>query len=84
MEYRDRVTTIIENMASMAISVGGTCTGEHGIGYGKKKYLAKMYGEGGVSMMEALKKSIDPWNIMNPGKIVDNESYGGHDIVPEK
>ncbi len=39
-----------------------------------------MYGEGGMSMMEALKKSIDPWNIMNPGKIVSNDFYGGHFI----
>ncbi len=76
-EYRDSVTAIIDNMTNSAISVGGTCTGEHGIGYGKKKYLAKMYGEGGVSMMAALKKSIDPWNILNPGKIVDNDFYDG-------
>ncbi|KAL3809008.1 LOW QUALITY PROTEIN: hypothetical protein ACHAXA_000288 [Cyclostephanos tholiformis] len=80
-EYRDRVTAIIENMTMRAISVGGTCTGEHGIGYGKKRYLARMHGEGGLSMMEALKRSIDPWNIMNPGKIVSNDFYGGHVVI---
>ena len=80
-EYRDRVTAIIENMTMRAISVGGTCTGEHGIGYGKKRYLARMHGEGGLSMMETLKRSIDPWNIMNPGKIVSNDFYGGHVVI---
>jgi D-lactate dehydrogenase (cytochrome) len=82
-EYRDSVATIIENMTSRALSVGGTCTGEHGIGYGKKKYLAKMMGESTLSVMSALKRSIDPWNIMNPGKIVDNDFYGGH-VVTKK
>mmetsp|Transcript_28713 Transcript_28713/g.52459 ORF Transcript_28713/g.52459 Transcript_28713/m.52459 type:complete len:382 (-) Transcript_28713:131-1276(-) len=76
-DYKDRVFRVLENLTERAISVGGTCTGEHGIGYGKKKYLKRMYGEGGVSMMEALKKSMDPFNILNPGKIVDNDFYGG-------
>jgi len=67
-DYRDNVQKIIENLTDRAIEVGGTCTGEHGVGYGKKKYLRRMYGEGGVRMMESLKQSIDPFNIMNPGK----------------
>ena len=75
-DYRDNVQKIIENLTDRAIEVGGTCTGEHGVGYGKKKYLRRMYGEGGVRMMESLKQSIDPFNIMNPGKIVDNDFYG--------
>jgi len=76
-EYKDNVFKVIENLTDRAIRVGGTCTGEHGVGYGKKKYLVRMYGEGGVSMMEAVKKSLDPFNILNPGKIVDNDFYGG-------
>jgi len=76
-EYKDKVYKVLENLTDRAIAVGGTCTGEHGIGYGKMKYLERMYGEGGVSVMEAVKKSLDPWNIMNPGKIVDNDFYGG-------
>jgi len=76
-EYKDRVFRVLENLTERAIGVGGTCSGEHGIGYGKKKYLRRMYGEGGVSMMEALKKSMDPFNVLNPGKIVDNDFYGG-------
>ncbi|KAL7549929.1 hypothetical protein ACHAWF_013184 [Thalassiosira exigua] len=70
-EYRDKVFRVVDNLTDRAILVGGTCTGEHGIGYGKKKYLRRQYGDGAISMMEALKRSIDPWNIMNPGKIVD-------------
>ncbi len=68
-------------MTSRALSVGGTCTGEHGIGFGKKQYLAKMYGESTLSVMEALKRSIDPWNIMNPGKIVSNDFYDGYAVT---
>ena len=70
-EYKNRVFQVNENLIKRVIGVGGTCTGEHGVGYGKKKYLEGMYGVGGVNLMKSLKKSLDPWNIMNPGKIVD-------------
>lgn len=70
-DYRKRVFQVNENLIKRVISVGGTCTGEHGVGYGKKKYLEEMYGQGGVNLMATVKKSIDPWNIMNPGKIVN-------------
>ena len=71
-EYKANVHTVVENMISRAMSVGGTCTGEHGVGYGKKKYLERMYGLGGVALMKAVKKAIDPWTVMNPEKIVDS------------
>ena len=47
----------------------GTCTGEHGVGLGKMKYLEEEHGEALV-LMRQLKQAFDPLNIMNPGKIV--------------
>ena len=52
----------------LAISMDGTCTGEHGIGQGKRRYLKKELGIAG-DLMRAIKAAIDPDNIMNPGKI---------------
>lgn len=56
-------------LAELAISMDGTCTGEHGIGQGKKPYLAKELGEGAVDVMRTIKSALDPQGIMNPGKI---------------
>jgi D-lactate dehydrogenase (cytochrome) len=57
-------------LVDRALSMGGTCTGEHGVGYGKMKYLKAEHGEA-LEVMRALKHALDPDNRMNPGKIVD-------------
>ena len=67
-EERARAEAVLDRMVERALAMQGTCTGEHGIGEGKMKYLTMEHG-GGVAVMRAIKKAIDPDNIMNPGKI---------------
>ena len=57
-----------DRMVDRAIAVGGTCTGEHGIGLGKQESLLKEHGEG-VQVMREIKGALDPDNLLNPGKI---------------
>jgi D-lactate dehydrogenase (cytochrome) len=57
-------------LVERAIAMGGTCTGEHGVGLGKKKYLQAEHGEA-LEVMRTLKRALDPDNRMNPGKVVD-------------
>jgi D-lactate dehydrogenase (cytochrome) len=57
-------------LVERAQALGGTCTGEHGVGLGKKKYLKAEHGEG-LEVMRMLKRAFDPDNRMNPGKILD-------------
>jgi D-lactate dehydrogenase (cytochrome) len=56
-------------LVSRALRLGGTCTGEHGIGLHKMDFLRTETGEGAVDMMRTIKRALDPHNIMNPGKI---------------
>lgn len=58
------------SISDLALEYGGTITGEHGVGIGKKKYMLAEHGAA-YTLMATLKKSIDPDNIMNPGKIVE-------------
>lgn len=53
-----------------AIELDGTCTGEHGVGIGKKKYMVYEHGEAAIGVMQQLKSLLDPQNIFNPGKVV--------------
>jgi D-lactate dehydrogenase (cytochrome) len=60
---------LIEKMAKRAIAMDGTCTGEHGVGQGKIKYLKAEHGAG-LAAMRAIKQALDPLDILNPGKIL--------------
>jgi D-lactate dehydrogenase (cytochrome) len=62
--------TFVERLVQRALAMEGTCTGEHGVGQGKMKYLEQEHGSEALAMMRALKLAIDPQNLMNPGKIV--------------
>jgi len=58
-----------ERLIARALAMDGTCTGEHGIGYGKIEFMQAEHGEG-ASVMRAVKQALDPHNLMNPGKVV--------------
>jgi D-lactate dehydrogenase (cytochrome) len=60
----------LDRLAERALAMEGTCTGEHGIGQGKKHFMEREYGSPAVALMRTLKRAVDPANILNPGKIV--------------
>jgi len=62
--------TLCERLVERALAMDGTCTGEHGVGQGKMKYLAGELGSPALGAMAAIKRALDPDDIMNPGKIV--------------
>ncbi|MEN5082812.1 FAD-linked oxidase C-terminal domain-containing protein [Bosea sp. TWI1241] len=63
----ERLNTLL---VERAIDLGGTCTGEHGLGYGKVKFLRREYGDEAVAVMRQIKQALDPDNLMNPGKVL--------------
>jgi D-lactate dehydrogenase (cytochrome) len=65
-----RVRAFLERLTERALSMDGTCTGEHGVGQGKMKYLEPEHGKPALEAMRAIKRALDPDDIMNPGKIV--------------
>jgi D-lactate dehydrogenase (cytochrome) len=69
-EQADVANAFAERLVERALAMGGTCTGEHGIGFGKKKFMNAEHGEA-LEVMRTLKRALDPENRMNPGKMVD-------------
>ncbi|QGJ01308.1 hypothetical protein CEK26_002752 [Fusarium fujikuroi] len=70
-KQRKEVEDCVHKMVSRAIEMEGTCTGEHGVGLGKKEFLREEVGEVPIQVMRAIKTSLDPLWLMNPGKIFD-------------
>ena len=64
------VEQFLERLVERALRMEGTCTGEHGVGQGKMKYLEAEHGAPALAAMRAIKLALDPLNLMNPGKIV--------------
>jgi D-lactate dehydrogenase (cytochrome) len=62
-----------EEIVYFAVECGGTATGEHGVGIGKKRFMKKEHGQS-LILMKEIKKLLDPNGIMNPGKIFDGDS----------
>lgn len=68
-EEREAAEALNHKLVARALSLEGTCTGEHGIGLHKMDFLVTEAGTGAVDMMRTIKRALDPKNIMNPGKI---------------
>jgi len=64
-----RVEKAVEEIFDLALNLGGTISGEHGIGSAKARFMPKEVGEAGIRAMYAVKKALDPNNILNPGKM---------------
>jgi D-lactate dehydrogenase (cytochrome) len=66
----DEAWALNARLVRRALAMGGTCTGEHGIGLGKREFLVEEFGAETVEVMRSLKATLDPRNLMNPGKVL--------------
>ena len=69
-EEMKRVEAAVDDIFAAALALGGTLSGEHGIGIAKLKYMNDEFGESGIDAMRAIKTAMDPLNILNPGKLL--------------
>lgn len=69
-EEMNRVHMAVDAIFKAAVEMGGTLSGEHGIGIAKQKYLRNEFGEAGIEALKSVKRALDPENILNPGKVV--------------
>jgi D-lactate dehydrogenase (cytochrome) len=66
----ERAWELDRRIVARALALGGTCSGEHGVGLGKREFLEREHGAQALSVMRALKATLDPHGIMNPGKLL--------------
>ena len=69
----ERIKELFTRIYEVGISLGGTISGEHGIGFAKKGYLRMAADKNKIDLMKRVKRAFDPDNIMNPGKVFDLE-----------
>ncbi|CAG9466620.1 unnamed protein product [Pedinophyceae sp. YPF-701] len=74
-QMMEKAHAFIAGMVDKAIELGGTCTGEHGLGFGKLRYLEKELGRAQLDMMHSIKRALDPHDILNPGKVGSDPTY---------
>ena len=68
-DWQATLSAIFDRMYEKAVELGGLVSGEHGIGYAKKEFLKRQYGETPIALMQGIKQVFDPKNILNPGKV---------------
>jgi D-lactate dehydrogenase (cytochrome) len=68
----ERAWDMDRRIVSRGLDLGGTCSGEHGIGLGKREFLEREHGPEALAVMRSLKQALDPKGIMNPGKMFRN------------
>jgi D-lactate dehydrogenase (cytochrome) len=78
-EAVERAGTVYRRVVETAIEMGGTATGEHGIGLGKREFLEAEHGRAGVDLMARLKAALDPEHVLNPGTVLPDSPRDGSD-----
>ena len=68
-QWETTLNAIFDRMYEKSVELGGLVSGEHGIGYAKKTFLKRQYGETPIALMQGIKQVFDPKNILNPGKV---------------